>query len=85
MKTEITVNTHKSVGPFFDVYDHEMVIFIQELEENERRSSGKEITEQVWVCLDCGWTDSDKRTFAHEDCNREDNEVNTTLREKLDK
>jgi hypothetical protein len=80
MKEEITVSTHKSVGPFTDVYDHAPVIFIQE----GGGENGLEISESLWVCLDCGFTDIDRAGFTHEECSREDNQVNQTLREYLE-
>ena len=84
MKSEITVDTHKSVGPMTNMYEHGPVIFIQQLEDNDNSSRGPDITESLWVCLDCGYTDSDQRSLLHEECNREDNRVNQTMREYLE-
>lgn len=80
MEVPLTVNTHKSVGPYKDLYGHGPVIFIQ---EKEGEGQSMDITESLFTCLDCGWTDSDVTTFAHEECNREDNRVNSTVRERV--
>lgn len=81
MKTELTIDTHKSVGPYNDVYDHPMLIFIQQVEDGESSGHGPDITESLWTCLSCGYTDTDIRSFAHEECDREKNRVNQTMRE----
>lgn len=81
MEDTVTTQTHRSVGPMKELYEHGPVIFIQE-REGERQDM--DITESLWVCLDCGWTDADRRSFAHEECNREDNRVNVTVREKVE-
>lgn len=78
METNITVSTHKSVGPIQNLYDHGLTIFIQ---ERSGEGVGMEITEGLWVCLDCGFTDMESQAFMHEDCERGDNQVNVTVRE----
>jgi RecJ-like exonuclease len=77
MKEGITVNEHKSVGPCVDIFGHGPVIVIQ-------RHENKHIDEQLWSCLDCGYTVKDNRAFLHEECNRERNPVNQTFREYLE-
>ena len=85
MKIEITTDTNKSVGPMTDMYGHGPVIFIQELEDNDDSPGhGPDITESLWVCLDCGYTCDDQKMLLHEECNREDNRVNQTMREYLE-
>lgn len=85
MKTETTIDSYKSVGPHKRVYDHPMVLSIQELEDNEESPGhGPDITESLWVCLDCGFTSDDPRMFAHRDCGREYNRINQTMREYLE-
>ena len=77
MKEEITVNEHKSVGPYTDLYGHGPVVVIQQIDHTR-------IDEQIWTCLDCGYTVEDNRAFMHEDCKRELNGINTTFREYLE-
>jgi hypothetical protein len=77
MKESITVNEHKSVGPYQNVFGHGPVIFIQTMGE-------RHIDEQLWTCLDCGYTTEDNRAFLHEECERKRNPVNTTFREFLE-
>jgi len=85
MKKEITIDTKKSVGPIADMYGHGPVIFIQEIVENrESLGHGPEIAESIWICLDCGYTCDDRRMFMHQECNREDNRANQTMREHLE-
>ena len=85
MKEEITVDEHKSVGPYTDMYGHGPVIFIQKLEDNEESPGhGPDITESLWTCLDCGYTSDDRRLFLHKECDRENNRVNQTMREYLE-
>lgn len=77
MKEEITTNTHKSVGPYTDLYGHGPVIFIQEWEDGN-------VVENLWVCLDCGWTDTDKQTLSVVECDRSENRANQNMREFLE-
>jgi hypothetical protein len=70
---EITTNTHKSVGPFTELYGHGPVIFIR-----------GNADENLWVCLDCGWTDTDERTLSVVECDRSENRVNQNMREFLE-
>jgi hypothetical protein len=70
MDYEIPVNTHHRVGPTVDEYGHGPVTCI---------------VPHLWVCLDCGFTAHDNRAFAGADCDREENEINQSWRERLDK
>jgi hypothetical protein len=74
---EITTNKHKTVGPYANLHGHGPVIFIQEIE-------GRKITETIFTCLDCGYTSGDQRQFRFEDCKRENNSVNQTMRELIE-
>lgn len=80
MKEEITVGEYKSVGPMFNRYGHEPLIFIQKYDEDDDTN----IEESLWVCLDCGYTDTNIRTFAHKECDCERNRVNKTFREEIE-
>ena len=76
MKEEITVNEHKSVGPYPNMYDHGPVLFIQDWKKGHD-------TEELWTCLDCGYTTNDNRAFLHVECERSCNHANQTMREFL--
>ena len=78
MREEITINEHKSVGPYTDMYGHGPVIFIQDIVDD------RHIDEQLWTCLDCGYTTNDNRAFLHEECVRNRNQANMTMREYLE-
>jgi hypothetical protein len=71
--TELRVDHHMTVGPQSDVYGHGPVTLI-----------GEDKAADIYVCLDCGYTHKDIRMLAHEDCERKQNEVNTTWREALE-
>lgn len=77
MKIEMTVDENLAVGPYTDMYGHGPVISIQKREEQE-------IEECRWVCLDCGYSCIDSRILLHEDCEREKNQVNQTMRELVE-
>jgi len=70
MEYEIPVNTHHPVGPVVDMYGHGPVTCIGS---------------HIWACLDCGYTTHDKRVLLEVDCEREENVINQTWRERLDK
>jgi hypothetical protein len=70
MNTEIPVDTHHRVGPLVDRGGHGPVTCI---------------VPHLWVCLDCGYTAADDRRFSHVDCDRAENPINQTWRERLDK
>lgn len=59
------------------MYGHGPVVVIQQIDHTS-------IDEQLWTCLDCGYTVEDNRAFLHEDCKRELNGINTTFREYLE-
>lgn len=69
MEYELPVATHHSVGPTPRLYGHGPVT---------------DIGGHVRVCLDCGYTAHDVRLFAHEECDRDENPVHTTWRERLE-
>lgn len=77
MKQEITTDKHKSVAPYTNIYGHGPVIFIQEYED-------REIVESIFTCFDCGYTSTDQKGFVYENCERENNRVNQTMRELIE-
>lgn len=76
MNVEIATDEHKAVGPYTDVFGHGPVTVIA-----PDGRSGHELV----VCLDCGYTADDLRMFSFEECNREDNPINMTWRERIEK
>lgn len=76
-ETEVKVDVHKRVGPLCDMFGHGPVTVIQDLGDDEDTD--------LWVCQDCGYVTDDNRMFMHEECNRSDNEINQTWRERVEK
>lgn len=77
--TEIATRTRNAVGPIAQMYGHGPVTVIRENwvdpDQNEQT---------VFICLDCGYTATDNRLFAHEECNRDLNPITQTWRELLE-
>lgn len=73
---ETEVNKHKDVGPYEDMYDHTLVMVIQDPDDRQ---------DTIFACLNCGYTHNDNRMFAHEECNRDDNGINETFSEFEDR
>jgi len=81
MNVEIETDTHNGVGPLAEMYGHGPVTVIREKQEHPQRTAAART--RVFICLDCGFTAADNRLFAHEACNRENNDINQTWREYL--
>lgn len=69
MEYELPVDEYHAVGPHPDIYDHGPVTGIGD---------------HLFVCLDCGYTTHDPRLLLHADCEREENPVNVTWRERIE-
>lgn len=75
MEYTFPINQHVPVGPLTDMYGHGPVTIL---------GGGKEMDAVLYACLDCGYITHDNRRFMYEDCERADNPINTTWRERLD-
>lgn len=69
MDYELPVNEHLSVGPTPDIHGHGPVTTIGA---------------HIYVCLDCGYTTHDERMLHEADCERGENGINSTWRERLE-
>ena len=78
MKYEMTVDDHAAVGPVPDTHGHGPVTAIDFPTEDGGEGAS------LRVCLDCGFVHPDIRMFAHADCDRAHNPINTTWRERLE-
>lgn len=74
---DMTVGRHMGVGPVGPMYGHGPVTYIGDF----RAETDDE--EVLYACLDCGYVTADNRELAHTECDREQNHVNATYREKL--
>lgn len=83
MRFEIDSDARHAVGPYTDLYGHGPVTVLTRWADSGDDARGREVEYTLYACLDCGYVSNDSRQFAHEDCDREDNTINTTWREKL--
>lgn len=81
MEPEVQSGRHYGIGPVGDRGGHESVTTMYDAEyEPEHGHRGQSV---ILFCLDCGFVTADPRAFAFEDCQREDNTINTTWRERV--
>ena len=79
MQRSITTDTHHAVGPVTEVYGHGPVTVIRETTDSDDQAGQETI---LYVCLDCGFMTAYTGSFAEETCDRTDNPINTTWRER---
>lgn len=82
MKFELEIDAHNGVGPYSDLYGHDPVTVIQQYDDGEEPLHER-FAGAVFVCFDCGYTANDPRLFMHEDCDRDENQINQTWREAI--
>lgn len=75
MNSVIDTNEYKGVGPVEEMYGHGPVTALV--------PDGEDAAE-LFICLDCGYTTRDDRMLAHQECDREQNNINQTWRERLE-
>jgi hypothetical protein len=78
MEYSIPVDEHAAVGPLVDKYGHGPVTSIDFYYDSDSDR------ETLRVCLDCGYVHADIRMFAHVNCDRMNNPINNTWRERLE-
>lgn len=69
MQANIEADEHHPIGPTGEQFGHGPVIVFGD---------------ELFACLDCGYVADDNRLLAHEECNREDNPITETLRERYE-
>ena len=78
MELTIEADRYAAVGPVTDMYSHGPVTVMT------FGDGSRETEEFMAVCLDCGYVASDARKLFHVECDRADNPINQTWRERLD-
>jgi len=78
---EYSAGEHKRVGPYTDVHGHAPVTVIQDDEVHDVTTDDG-VT--LWVCLDCGFVTVDRRKMKHAECDRGENLIAQTWRERIE-